>query len=470
MYINWPKLRYIIADFCSALIAWTLFFIFRKVIIERTVFHYPVPIELDISFFEGLIIIPICWVLFYYVIGFYQNINHKSITSDFGSTFQTSFLGANVLFFAVILDDIVGAYQNYYYSFIALFCLQFVFTFLFRNILTSIKNTRLRRGSLRFNTLVVGANAKNTEFIEEVKAMPRANGIFLKGYVVLNDDDSPRLDNLPCLGSTPDICRIIEDYNISDIILAEPKPNERVFIPMLNTLYDMRINIMASPTMYEYMSSRSHITALIGTPLIAINLDGMPFWQLKMKALMDYSFAFFALLMVSPICLFLALGVKISSKGPIIYSHIRIGKNGRPFYIYKFRSMYTDAEKHGPALSTKHDNRMTPFGRLMRRTKLDELPNFFNVLKGDMSLVGPRPERQFFIDQIVEKTPSYLLVQRMKPGITSLGQVKYGYAENIEQMLKRLKFDLVYLNNMSLWLDIRILFNTFLLMFRGRGI
>lgn len=470
MSIKNLKRLYFCADLISAQIVWTLFFVFRKIVIERSVYQYRVPIELNSSFFWGLAIIPSCWVLLYYLMGFYRNINHKTRIGDFGRTFQTSFIGATVLFFVVILDDIVGSYRNYYVSFAVLFGLQFWMTYIFRLILISLKHKFIRKGSLRFNTLIIGGNSAIAELVDELQAMPKIKGFNLSGYISLRENSIPMQQRLPMLGTPEQLMEIIEQYNISDVILAEPNPDERIFIPLLNHLHYAKINVMASPSMYEYMSSRSHITAMVGTPLIAIDLNPMPYWQTKLKDAMDYTVAFIALTLVSPICLFLAIGVRLSSKGPIIYTHKRIGKNGIPFSIYKFRSMYTDAEKHGPALASTNDDRTTPFGKFMRRTKLDELPNFYNVLNGDMSLVGPRPERQFFIDQIVERAPNYLLVQKIKPGITSLGQVKYGYAESIDQMLKRLKFDLVYMNNMSLWLDFRILFNTFLLVIKGRGI
>ncbi|HRS38068.1 MAG TPA: sugar transferase, partial [Bacteroidia bacterium] len=168
--------------------------------------------------------------------------------------------------------------------------------------------------------------------------------------------------------------------------------------------------------------------------------------------------------------LFTAIGVFLSSRGPIFYSHERIGLHGKPFRIYKFRSMYTDAEKTGrPQLSSHNDPRMTPFGRWMRKIRLDEIPQFWNVLKGDMSIVGPRPERQFFIDQIMQVAPHYRHLQKVRPGITSWGQVKFGYAENVEQMVERLKYDLIYIENMSLALDFKIMTYTVLIILKHKG-
>ncbi|HPN20691.1 MAG TPA: sugar transferase, partial [Tenuifilaceae bacterium] len=189
-----------------------------------------------------------------------------------------------------------------------------------------------------------------------------------------------------------------------------------------------------------------------------------------LKQVMDYTFGIIAFIILLPLILALAIIIKLSSKGPILYKQERIGQFGKPFTLLKFRSMYSDAEVKGPALSSKNDPRVTPVGRFMRKTRLDELPNFINVIKGDMSLVGPRPERQFYIDQILKIAPHYIHLQKVKPGITSWGQVKYGYAENVNQMVERLKYDLLYLENMSLIVDFKIIIYTMITVIRGRGV
>ncbi|MBN2762727.1 MAG: sugar transferase, partial [Bacteroidales bacterium] len=196
----------------------------------------------------------------------------------------------------------------------------------------------------------------------------------------------------------------------------------------------------------------------------------MPVWQENIKTAMDYILTVIALVITAPLFPFLILGVKISSRGPVFYSHERIGRYGKPFNIYKFRSMYVNAEKNGPELSSKTDDRITPFGRFMRKARLDEIPNFINVLKGEMSLVGPRPERKYFIDLITKINPHYVHLLKVKPGITSWGQVKYGYAENVDQMIDRLKYDLIYLDNMSIFVDLKILIYTFLTILKRTGI
>ena len=193
-------------------------------------------------------------------------------------------------------------------------------------------------------------------------------------------------------------------------------------------------------------------------------------YQATIKTVIDYSITILCLILLIPVILILAIAIKISGKGPVIYSQKRIGRFGKSFTIYKFRSMHFGTEEGVPLLSGKKDKRITAVGRFMRKHKFDEIPNFVNVLKGEMSLIGPRPEQQYFIDQIVLKAPQYKLLQNIKSGITSWGQVKYGYASNVEEMLERLEYDLFYLENRSLWFDLKIAIYTIGIIFKGEGI
>jgi exopolysaccharide biosynthesis polyprenyl glycosylphosphotransferase len=208
---------------------------------------------------------------------------------------------------------------------------------------------------------------------------------------------------------------------------------------------------------------------LFGVPLIQIKTDLMPAWQIFAKRSLDIVVSFMFMLLFSPVYLITAVLVKFSSSGPVFFKQARIGFQGKEFKIIKFRSMFVGAENAGPQLSSENDTRITPFGRFMRKTRLDEIPQFYNVFIGEMSLVGPRPERQFFIDQIIKVAPHYKHLHKVRPGITSWGQVKYGYAENVDQMVERLKYDVIYIENMSLAVDFKILFFTVATVIQGRG-
>ncbi|HDP54510.1 MAG TPA: sugar transferase, partial [Bacteroidetes bacterium] len=291
------------------------------------------------------------------------------------------------------------------------------------------------------------------------------------GYVSIEESPNQELANrLSRLGTYKEIRSVIANNNIEEVLLAVEHKDNRFMSRIVNDLLGLDVTIKAIPSMYDYLTGKVKISSIFGLPLINVSLDLMPIWQQKFKAFLDIFLSLFALVVLSPFLGVIALLVKFGSKGPIFFSQERIGRYGKPFMLYKFRTMYVDAERNGPALSSKNDNRITPLGRFLRKTRIDEVPNFWNVLKGDMSLVGPRPERQFYIDQIVKKAPHYIHLQKIKPGITSWGQVKYGYAENVDQMVERLKYDLLYLENMSIFVDFRIMIYTLITVFRGRGV
>ena len=461
--------KYVISDLASAMLAWVLFYVFRKKVIEPEKFGYDVPFTFDERFYYGLFLIPIFWVALYSLFGMYKNIYRRHRLRELGQVILTSFTGVIILFFLVLLDDQIASYVYYYKSLSVLFLLHFTFTFTLRIILTTQSVKRIHKRKLGFNTVIIGGNEEALNVYREMENMVPAPGFKFVGYVSVNGKDHLLQEELPWLGKFEEIGEVIKNKQVEEVVIAIESSEHKNLGGIISDLEGMRIKIKIIPDIYDILSGSVKMTSIFGAPLIQINTEIMPAWQFFLKRLFDFAGSIFAIILLLPVYIILAVLVKLSSSGPIFFKQERIGLHNKPFNIYKFRSMYQNAENTGPQLSSKHDPRITPIGRFMRKTRMDEIPQFFNVLKSDMSLVGPRPERQFYIDQILKVAPHYRHLQKVKPGITSWGQVKYGYAENVSQMVDRLKYDVLYIENMSLAIDFKILAYTIIIILKGSG-
>lgn len=461
--------KYILADILSSTVAWVLFYAFRKKFIEPEKFGYPIPFQFDTRFYYGLILIPLFWLALYALFGMYRNIFRRHRLRELGQVILASLVGVVVLFFFVLLDDQIASYIVYYKSLIVLFLLHFTLTFTFRIILTTQTVKRIHKRKFGFNTVIIGGNEEALNVYREMENMVPAPGFKFVGYVSVNGKDHLLENELAWLGKFNDINRVVTEHKVEEVVIAVETSEHKNLGSIVSDLEGMNVKIKIIPDIYDILSGSVKMSSIFGAPLIQINTEIMPAWQFFLKRLMDFAGSIFAIIILSPVFLILTLLVRISSPGPIFFKQERIGQHNNPFYIYKFRSMYENAESRGPQLSSKHDPRITPIGRFMRKTRMDEIPQFFNVLRGEMSLVGPRPERQFYIDQIVKVAPHYRHLQKVKPGITSWGQVKYGYAENVEQMVARLKYDVLYIENMSLAIDIKIMAYTLIIILKGSG-
>ena len=463
--------KYIIFDFLAAAVSWFVYYLISRYHNHLFQFEFGFEVIFDSKFYSRLALIPIIWLAIYYFTGFYRNIYHKSRLKDLGETLFITFIGVAFFLLTGFLKDHFPGHSNAFEPFFSYFIIHFVLSYTPRLIITTHTIHKIHNRKIGFNTLLIGSDEEAVNIYKAIESQKKSSGNKFIGFVNVNSENRlPLARYLPHMGGLNNLQSLIQQYQIQEVIVALESSEHDKIEKIINKLYPYDVIVKAIPSMYDILTGKVKMSVIFGTPLIQITNELMPPWQEKIKQVIDYVVAFIALLILSPVFLFLILGVKFTSKGPVLYSHERIGKYGKPFRIYKFRSMYQDAEKNGPALSSKEDSRITPFGRFMRKTKMDEIPNFINVLKGHMSLVGPRPERQYYIDQIVKRAPHYMHLLKVKPGITSWGQVKYGYAENVDQMIERLKYDILYIENMSLYVDFKILIYTAITVVKSRGI
>ena len=458
--------KYILSDFISASVAWLLFNILRY---EVFAIDEGADSLLDYLQYPGVlggqVVIPLFWLVLYYFSGYYNKPFGKSRLTELFSTFITVLIGTVFVFFALLLDDIPRSIDIYYKLFFGMFGLQFFITYIPRLLITQSGMRKIKNREWAMKVLIIGAGGKAVRIAHDLYRL----GYDICGFVSEDERTPVKADRNQVLGTVEDIPVLMEKENVDEIVLAVESKNNKALLGILYSLYRYKRPIKVLADRFN-MLSKIQLRTIRVIPLVDVTDNNFSPAEQNIKLFLDKVCSVVALLLLSPLFAYIAWRVKKDSPGPVFFRQERIGYLGQPFWMYKFRTMYVNAEENGPSLSSEDDLRVTPFGRIMRKYRLDELPQFWNVLKGDMSLVGPRPERKYFIDEIVKTAPYYYLLHNVRPGITSLGMVKYGYAASVDKMVERMEYDILYYENMSLTLDLTILIYTVKTVITGKGV
>jgi exopolysaccharide biosynthesis polyprenyl glycosylphosphotransferase len=447
-------LKYLLADYASAGLAWFAFNIVRYWLVAQDVFPSLSAFLGYIHVVKGQIVIPFGWLILHYYSGYYNRTLEKSRLSEFFTTFAAVFIGTTVIFFCILLPNLPESIRIYYEQFSCLFLFSFLFTYIFRLCITGCATKKIKAGKWTVRALILGTGEKAIQ----IKTLLEKPGLSM-AYTIP-----------ACVDINTDLEEIIQTQEIEELIVAIDSDDDGDLLNILYSLYRYKLPIKLPLSHSKLLTGGMKMKTITGVPLI--NLTGNNFSEAEknIKLTLDKLVSATVLILLSPVWLYLAIRIKADSKGSVFIRQERIGFYGKPFVMYKFRTMYEDAEKNGPSLSSENDERITPFGLIMRKYRIDELPQFWNVLKGDMSLVGPRPERKYYIEQIVKQAPYFYLLHNVRPGITSWGMVKFGYARNISEMIERMQYDILYYENMSLMLDVKILIYSIKTICTGKGI
>ena len=459
--------EYIISDFLVAYFSWLFFFIIRKTEVE----HQPINFQsylTDKNFLLGGLVVGIFWIYLYALTNTYQNIYLKSRLSEFFKTIFQVVIGSIFLSIVIVLDDNVNSYQDYYFLMVVMILTLLLPTLFIRIFWLFLAKSNLKNGQVSFPAILIGSHVDTLALYQEIQRVQPNQGIEVKkiwSHLKIKNTSIEVRDY-----KLNELEEILKNEHIEYLILSLSPEEEQDELQYISVADQFRIKVKKRTHNSNFSTDLPKIENPIGEFLIDVDNTIMSPWQFSIKKLIDFTVAILAFIILLPVGLIIAYLIKRNSAGPILYKQERIGQYGKPFIIYKFRTMYDNAEKNGPQLSSHDDTRTTPVGKVLRKYRLDEIPQFINVLRNEMSLVGPRPERKYYANQLIAKKPEYRYIYKVQPGITSLALVRFGYASSIEDMIRRFRYDLIYIQNFSLMLDFRIIIYTVLTIVRGKGL
>lgn len=466
------RAKYVIGDYVSSTVAWIAYTCLRYLMNEDLMltqgYHSLCEFISTPTVMAGMVVFPVAMMCVYLLSGYYNSVFRKSRVQELFVTIGSVCFNSLLIFFVALINDMANDRAYNYEMILLLLLLLFMSVYSVRVAITCRTSRKIKSREWQFNTLIVGTDSEARKLGSDLNTMRESIGNRVVGYVSVSDDDAICADDTYRLADIEQVCQKLD---VSELIVAMNKSDSKKALDIINQLFKVNLPIKITPSMADIVLTKVRIEQFVGAPLVDISGSDMSDFSQNMKRFYDLIFSALFLIILSPFFLIMALLIKLDSRGPVVYRQRRVGLHNKPFTIYKFRSMVCDAESDGmPMLSSDNDARVTKIGRWMRKYRIDETLQFWNVVKGDMSLVGPRPEREYYLRQMMERVPYCALLHKVRPGITSLGMVKYGYAKNVDEMIERLKYDLLYLENMSIINDLKIMIYTVKIVINGRGI